>query len=87
MIHPHIVILEKSEIAGKGLVASAPIRCGEIVWQLDPSDLVVLLPEFTQWPAQKQEDFAHIAFQLNDEEFVIPQGIDRYTNHSCTPNT
>ena len=87
MIHPSIKILEKSNIAGKGLVASAPIRHGEVVWQLDPSDPIVHLPEIAQWPAQKQEDFAHFAFQLDDEDFVIPQGIDRYTNHSCDPNT
>lgn len=87
MLHPAAKQLSVSPIQGLGLWASAPIRAGEVVWWLDPDEPVYTLTEIEGWPADAQAEFAQFAFQSGEGVFSYCRDVDRYTNHSCDPNT
>lgn len=87
MLHPAANQLGASPIQGLGLLASAPILAGEVVWRLDPDEPTYTLVEVAAWTPDAQADFAQFAFQCGEGLFSYCRDIDRYTNHACDPNT
>ncbi|MFN8459299.1 MAG: SET domain-containing protein [Anaerolineae bacterium] len=87
MLHPLIQLTESSRIQGRGVIATAFIPQGELIWQLDPDEPRIPLSEVLAWPAEKRQEFDRLAFQCGEAEFVLAGEIDRYMNHSCDPNT
>lgn len=76
-----------SPIDGQGLVATDVIKVGAVVWRRDPRDPLLRLPDVEKLTKQQQEEFYQFAFQCSSDTFVLCQGIDKYMNHSCDPNT
>src|SRR4051794_18325559 len=87
MLHPDINLTQASDIHGRGLISTARIFRGQVVWKRDPDEIKVRLDEVMTWPPGKQAEFFWHAYQYNDEYFVLPKDIDAYMNHSCDPNT
>ncbi len=87
MLHPAIVVGEGDTIHGKGLVATAPIPEGEVVWAMDPGARIVPCAEVAAWPPEEQEAFRLVGYQCSDDAMAVCEGIERYMNHSCDPNT
>lgn len=87
MLHPSISLLDDSKVHGKGLIATADIRKGEIVWQLDTDAQRLTLDDLTDWADDTILEFDYFAFQVGEDEYALPEGIDKYMNHSCDPNT
>ncbi|MBI1880573.1 MAG: SET domain-containing protein [Chloroflexi bacterium] len=87
MYHPSVKLTETSEIEGKGLVVESFIARGEVVWWPNPDEKPIPLAEIKAWPEEKQQEFERYGFQCGEAEFILAQGIDRYMNHSCDPNT
>jgi hypothetical protein len=87
MLHPSIIVAQDHTIHEKGLVATALIPCGAIVWQFDAGCRCVPCAEVSTWPEAEQEAFRLVAFQCDASHYAVCEGIDRYMNHSCDPNT
>jgi len=87
MLHSNIRLTEQSTIHGKGLVTTDTIRAGEVVWKRDSDEKLISLAEIKSWPEAKQNEFFWLAYQVSEDAYIQPQGIDGYMNHSCDPNT
>lgn len=87
MLHPLISLEEKSRMHGKGLVATAIIKKGETVWRLDDSSQRLSLDDIKDWDEESLWEFWIYAYQTGEDEYVLPNGIDKHMNHSCDPNT
>jgi len=91
MLHEAIV-LQESEIQGKGLFATTDIKAGEITWRQDPNQPRYHLDTIRSWPREKQEKFFRLAYQVGEEWYhgpVADADFDPadFMNHSCDPNT
>lgn len=87
MLHPHISAVERDVIDGCGLVAREPIRAGEIVSRLSPNQPHTLIEDVLRAAPDEQERILRIAYQNSETTLVAEQGIERFMNHSCDPNT
>ncbi len=87
MLHPLIKVVDLGVIEGKGLVADGLIREGEVVSRLEPNQPHLLIADVITWPQEEQDKLLHYAYQCNETEVVSEQGVERYMNHSCDPNT
>lgn len=87
MLHPAIQLTESNIIHGKGLITTALIPVGDVIWQRDPSMKTMQLAQFHTWSSEQQEEYTWFAFQCSPTELLLCEGIDRYMNHSCDPNT
>jgi hypothetical protein len=87
MLHPAIQLAEHNTIHGKGLVTTAFIPAGAIVWQREPAMKTVPLKQFQTWSPEQQAEYLWFAFQCSSDELLLCEGTDRYMNHSCDPNT
>jgi hypothetical protein len=74
-------------IEGKGLVARGLIRAGEMVSRLEPDQPMFAIADVLTWPQDRQDELLHYAYQCSATHVVAEQGIERYMNHSCDPNT
>jgi hypothetical protein len=72
-MHPAIEVLERGAIHGRGLVATSPIRRGEVVWQMDPDASLVPCSEVAAWSAERREAFSYVATWLYTK--LKPRGI------------
>lgn len=86
MLNPKIKLFE-SPIHGVGLYAADVIGEAELVWQLDPYQLIFHRSEIEQWPREKQLALFRIGVQFSEDEYAVEQGINGLMNHSCDPNT
>ena len=87
MLHPLIILTDDHVVAGEGLVATGWIRKGEIVSQLEPNQPMYLVEDILTWPPEKLEPFFVHAYQCSETHYVSEEGIERFMNHSCDPNT
>jgi SET domain-containing protein len=87
MLHPAIMMRSEETIEGRGLVAKAPIKAGEIVSRLDANQPKRLISELFQLSQEEQDRIMHFCYQCDAEYVVCEQGIEKYMNHSCDPNT
>lgn len=91
MLHPTLYATTENIIHGKGLVTSAAIAAGDVIWRRDPQMPTFQLEQILQWSEEEQERFFWFAFQCDAETFIyITEAdgyIDGYMNHSCDPNT
>lgn len=87
MLHPAICLTEDKIIHGKGLITTTFIPVGAVIWQRETWMETVELAQFQTWSPEKQDEFQWFAFQCSADELLLCEGIDRYMNHSCTPNT
>ncbi len=76
------VKVSNSSINGIGIVATAFIPKGAIVWKLDSHEKQLTLEELHQLPPLRQK----LAYQYNDKFIIVSDGSE-YMNHSCDPNT
>ncbi len=86
MLHPAIVVWD-SCIHGKGLVATGLIRAGEVVWRTSPGMTLIPVAEVNAWSEEKRQEMHFVAYQYNEDYFIMADEADRYMNHSCDPNT
>lgn len=86
MQHPAIIVCD-SCIHGKGLVTTALIRAGEVVWRLSEGMEMIPLAEVEAWSEAKRQEMHFVAYQYNEDYFIMADEVDRYMNHSCDPNT
>lgn len=87
MLHPSICLTQDNMIHGKGLIATAAIHAGEVIWRRDRTLPPIKLAETLTWSAEAQADFAWFAFQISADEYLYSHTDDHYMNHSCDPNT
>lgn len=74
------VILKKSKIHGKGVFANKNFKKGEKILQIDDTHIVNDESKLTEYQKEYQCDW------LKDK-IVLMQTPERYTNHSCNPNS
>lgn len=86
MLHPLVKVVD-SVIDGKGLVATGLIRAGDVVSRLEPDQPMTSLAEFLRWPKEKQDAFLIHSYQCREDWLVSEQGVEKYMNHACDPNT
>jgi SET domain-containing protein len=87
MLHPNAVLSENHVIHGKGLVASGPIRKGEIVSHLEAGLPILELADVMAMTPEQQEEILRYGYQRSDDEIVIEKEPERFMNHSCDANT
>lgn len=83
MLHPAIKQTEKSGIHERGLVATAPIKAGEIVWHLDKKDEQRMTADEVAKLPPEQFD---LVYQAGENEFIMLLDESEVLNHSCDPN-
>lgn len=87
MLHPNVRLFDKGVIEGKGLVAIAPIKAGEVVSRLEPGQPMTSVAEVLTWSPEEQDELLHYGYQCSEDWVVSEQGEEKYMNHSCDPNT
>lgn len=87
MLSEAIEVLDRGAIHGRGLVARRPIAAGEVLWRPEPDAPRVPCAEVLAWHEERRRAFLYVAYQADDESFVICEDDSRYMNHSCDPNT
>src|SRR5688572_9591988 len=87
MLHPNIEVVENEVIHGKGLVAVRPILKGEIVSRLEPDQPTYLISDVMTWTQEEQDKLLHYGYQYREDKIIEEQGVEKYMNHSCDPNT
>jgi cobalamin-dependent methionine synthase I len=87
MLHPAVILSEDRVIHGKGLVASAPIRKGEIVSHLEAGLPTLYIADVMAMPFDEQETLLRYGYQRSDDQIVIEKEPERFMNHSCDANT
>jgi SET domain-containing protein len=81
MLHKDIKV-GKSKIEGLGLIATAFIPKGTVIWILDKNEKRLTLEELRKLPP----DIQKLAYQDKDK-YIITTDDSQYMNHSCNPNT
>ena len=84
-MHPAIIERRDGAIHGCCLVATQPIREGELVWELD--EPMYSWNEIESWSDEQRKDFDWYGFQCGVDRYSLPEGLSREMNHSCDPNT
>ncbi|GAQ88989.1 hypothetical protein KFL_004760040 [Klebsormidium nitens] len=94
-LHQHVE-LRDSRLGGMGLFATAGIKEGEVIWSDDTYNAdkyLHTLPEIKSWPSERQREFMHYAYQIEEETFagvgsleIVRSDASNYMNHSCDPN-
>lgn len=87
MLHPHVVVAEGETIHGKGLVAVALIKAGEVVSKLEPFQPHYDIADVMAKSPEDVDHILHVAYQSSATTLVAEQGDERFMNHSCDPNT
>jgi len=87
MLHKHIKLVDRGVIEGRGLVAQAVIRAGEVVSKLEPGQPTYTLTELLALPEEEQDRLLHYCYQCDADHIVCEEGDERFMNHSCDPNT
>lgn len=78
--------LDKSSIHGFGVFAAQDIKKGDIVWQFVPEiDKELEYLKYNELDKEFIDIYAYYDKQLN--KAILSSDNDRFTNHSCTPNT
>ncbi len=75
------VVVHKSGIHGKGVFAARDIKRGEFILVIDDSDVVTDPRSLTENQRRYQCDY------LENGKIVILKAPERYTNHSCNPDS
>lgn len=91
MLHPHIEV-RGSDIEGRGLFATAPIKKGEPVWRKEADEKYYTQAEIDEFSPAEKRNFYNYCYQVGPDEFYgTPAGKAGddadYMNHSCDPNT
>ena len=84
MIHPQTEVRLVSAAVGRGVVATALLPRGTIVWIRDPLDAGWPIAEVTNWPDAYRALLYQTCFVLGGE-VVQPWDHARLMNHSCEP--
>ncbi len=91
MLHPHIEV-RGSDIEGRGLFATAPIKRGEVIWRREPEERYYSQEEIDRFTPEQKKNFYNYCYQVGQNLFYgTPDGKAGddadYMNHSCDPNT
>ena len=87
MLHADIILRSEETIEGRGLIARATIRAGEVVSQLEPGQPRTRISDLLKLPQAEQDRLMHFCYQCDEAHIVCEEGIEKYMNHSCDPNT
>jgi len=74
------VAIKKSKIHEKGVFASRDFKKGDLILEIDDSNIVTDPAKLTK----KQHDYLDY---LENGKIVLMKAPERYINHSCDPNT
>jgi hypothetical protein len=85
MMHPDTRLAWISDAVGHGVVATAPIPAGTIVWAPDPLDRRITVAEFAALPELMKAEVEHFAYADQDGHRVLAWDRARYVNHACAP--
>jgi hypothetical protein len=85
MIHPQTEVRLFSSPLGRGVVATAPLPLGTVVWVRDPLDAGWAVDEVMRWP-EVYRPLLHRTCLVIGDEVVQPWDDARYMNHSCEPS-
>lgn len=91
MLHPHIEV-RGSDIEGRGLFATAPIKKGELIWRKEAGEKYYTQAEIAGLSPAERNNFYRYCYQAGPDQFYgTPDGKAGddadYMNHSCDPNT
>lgn len=81
MIHPATSLKYINKDVGFGVVASAPIPCGTIVWVQDDLDRVFEPDEIEALPFLFHKPLDHFTYRDNRGRYVLCWDHGRYINH------
>ena len=87
MLHPAIRVRDEKTIEGRGLVATALIKTGEVVSRLEPDQPTIPISDVLAMSEEEQDEILHYCYQHNATHVVCEDGDEKYMNHSCDPNT
>ncbi len=86
MIHPSTEVRYINEEKGYGLLATAKIPCGTIVWTLDPLDRVISPEILAEYEPQFRDILLKYSFRNNQGNYVFCWDNGKYINHSFKAN-
>jgi hypothetical protein len=86
MIHPNSRLAWISHEVGVGVVATAPIPRGTVVWMRDAVDQTFTPAQVAAMPAPLRRQVELYSFIDHDGSFVLAWDHGRQMNHSCAPS-
>jgi uncharacterized protein len=86
VIHPSTRVAPVSPEIGDGVIATARISAGTIVWTQDPLDQIVTPAERLQLPPRLRAIVDRYAFVDARGDYVLCWDGGRFVNHSCDAN-
>jgi hypothetical protein len=85
VIHPHTEVRDQPAPLGRGVVATAFLPRGTIVWVRDPLDAGWSVDDVMRWPEVYRPVLYRTCLVIGTE-VVQPWDDARYKNHSCEPS-
>lgn len=85
MMHPATDVRFISAALGRGVIATAPLPRGTVIWVLDPLDASWPVAEVMSWPDVYRPLLSRTCF-MSEGLVVQPWDHARYMNHACEPN-
>lgn len=85
-LHKNIKATKEGVIEGWGLVATGPIKKGELLQGPDPADRIVTREEFEHHICDYRHGKPCGGWQCDDGLWHIDGDDGQKTNHSCSPN-
>ncbi|HEY9897931.1 MAG TPA: SET domain-containing protein-lysine N-methyltransferase [Pantanalinema sp.] len=86
MIHPDTALRFIDSAVGHGLVATAPIPMGTVIWVQDPLDQLLDPARVAALPAAYDALLARYTYGDAEGNRVLIWDLGRAMNHSCQPN-
>ncbi|GIW73359.1 MAG: hypothetical protein KatS3mg102_2901 [Planctomycetota bacterium] len=86
MIHPSTELRYISDAIGYGVVATAPIPCGTIVWVRDAFDVTITPARYAALAPEYRAILRKYAYIDRRGHYVLCWDLARYMNHSCEAN-
>ncbi|MBO9540505.1 SET domain-containing protein [bacterium] len=86
MIHPDTALRFISPAVGHGLVATAPIPMGTVIWVQDALDQLLDPTRVAALPAAYDDLLARYTYGDAEGNRVLIWDLGRQMNHSCQPN-
>lgn len=79
--------IDKSKIHGLGVFAGEKIKKGDVVWKFEPSIDKIIKDTSILSESVKEYVKTYAYFDKQLGALILSTDVDRYTNHSDTPNT
>lgn len=86
VIHPDTAVVPISEHIGRGVVATAPIPAGTLVWVQDRFDQVFTPSQFAELDRDHRAILDRYAHLDRDRNRILCWDAGRLVNHACDPS-